>query len=58
VVDISFEPNKGVKHLKGKLDLEVNEDKDFRKKNVEKELEDAFNLSGEKKMKSLKHVFY
>jgi hypothetical protein len=32
VVDISFEPNKGVKHLEGKLDLEVNEDKDFGEK--------------------------
>jgi hypothetical protein len=28
------------------------------KKNVIKELEDASNLSGEKKVKSLKHVFY
>jgi len=29
VVDISFEPNKRVKHLEGKLDMEEDEDKDF-----------------------------
>jgi hypothetical protein len=32
VVDTSFEHNKGVKHLKGKLDMEEDEDKDFGKK--------------------------
>jgi hypothetical protein len=48
-----------LKNLEGKLDLEVDEDKDFgKKKNVEKKLEDASNLSGKKKVKSLKHVFY
>jgi hypothetical protein len=48
-----------LKNLEGKLDLEVDEDKDCGKKNnVEKELEDASNLSGKKKVKSLKHVFY
>jgi hypothetical protein len=34
VVDTSFKFSKGVKHLEGKLDLEVVENKDFGKKTM------------------------
>jgi len=53
MVDINFEKFRGQTWSGGRRGQGF-----WEKKNVEKKLEDASNLSGKKKVKSLKHVFY